>query len=73
MSDDHGTYSAVNRHVRAGEPCCPPCKEFRRHYMRDRRAKLASGRKFTYPVQSPALDLFDGMGATIARAFRESA
>lgn len=35
---EHGTYAAVNRHNRSGEPLCESCREFRREYMREFRA-----------------------------------
>ena len=68
----HGTHAGWSAHAALKEKCCTACSEFRRDYMRDRRRMLTSGRQFTFPVEAPLSVDFDGLGATLARAFRES-
>ena len=68
----HGKHSGRNWHNKRKEPFCEPCREFSRLYARERRAATASRRSFTFPTVLLSDD-FDGLGATIARAIRESA
>jgi hypothetical protein len=65
-----GTLAGVKAHQRNGEPACPDCNDANNAYMRDYR-RHRMGRGIPFPVEAPRHDV--GLGATIARAIRESA
>ena len=52
-----GTYGGAQRHKRAGEPLCEPCRLAYRDYMRDYRSKTGPGRdRWWNKTRSAALE-----------------
>ena len=66
-----GTRAGWNAHMRAKTPACDDCNRASTLYQREYRRVTGTGRKFTFPVEAPRFDL--GLGAALARGFRESA
>lgn len=66
------SYAEYQRRVRNSEPACPDCRLAATEYARNRRLARGTGRAFNFPVDRPSR-FVSGLGATIARSFRESA
>lgn len=68
-----GTYAGWNRHNREGTPFCRPCKDANAAYHRAYRAAHGIGRHVSYPTTLTPDTVAAGLGAVIARGFRENA
>ena len=73
MSIKYGTRAGWNLHMRRKEKACTECNEANRIYTRDYRQRKTSKRAFTFPLEARFDRLEVGLGAVIARSFRESA
>lgn len=67
------SYAEYQRSQRQpGGNTCPDCRLAATEYARNHRLARGSGRAFNFPVERPSR-FVSGLGATIARSFRESA
>lgn len=73
IRDVCGTYAGYQRHTHAKpfEKACGPCRDANAEYSRSRRG---ASLRYNFPIQAPVdLIVVNGLGAAVARAFRESA
>ena len=69
---EHSYAEYQRRQKRPGGNDCADCRRAANEYHRNRRLTLGVGRAFNFPIDRPSR-FRSGLGATIARSFRESA
>lgn len=69
---EHSYGEYQRRQSQPGGNTCPDCRAAANDYHRNYRLARGKGRAFNFPVNRPSR-LDGGLGATIARSFRESA